>query len=651
MSLDRVNPSNEIGLCEAAEVAPISKLRFETIPFPDESIPGVVARGVSEHVLHHIGMAFDAAGVTCSRPGLSQLLPREDLDRLAVMLQCEPEALSALAGTRSLLEGSKSHQRVQFGDLTVLRANLDLRKRRISPISLQTANYHRVAWLNRLLPYCPESLERLVDVCGHCSSPLEWLRTWGVAVCETCDQEVPASTEAPLPAGLADGYRLFASLMSPLASQRMAARSSLPARLQEESYATLVRLASRIGLVMSDENVANFGQYLLRDMPPADLASVLSTGAEFLFDWPVSFKAAVQARTDALRSDLRAFHKWRLIMRRLGTEKLEGPEQARLILEVFPDLHATFARSFASPEAFYLSHEASQIMGVSNRKLNDAIEAGALELTELPGVRRRRVQLSARHVDHVAQLLRSSPMINSLPGALGLPHYGVEQMVAYDLLEWEPDPAVCVIREWPCLKPVSVETFFITLGAALSTTDAPGDAIPLANASRFIGGREKPWGAVIAAICSGDLPAWRSGPNLDTRDIIVRPDDLKRFNNIEFEPPPTDFPYSRTISKYDCAELLNISSRSVQIVESDLRLAFARSGRADIIDKSAVIDIAQLMASPAEIGRHLGISSWDVACHMKQLGVQKISVGWDRAQLTMMELLPPIRMRVPYPSS
>src|SRR3546814_15918621 len=69
-----------------------------------------------------------------------------------------------------------------FRSAVVYREDILLDRRRISPLTLQTSEHHRAAWLLGLLPYCPLSLERLVDECPNCpGKKLGWRRSWGIA--------------------------------------------------------------------------------------------------------------------------------------------------------------------------------------------------------------------------------------------------------------------------------------------------------------------------------------------------------------------------------------------------------------------------------------------------------------------------------------
>src|SRR3546814_2973609 len=61
----------------------------------------------------------------------------------------------------------------------------------------------------------------------------------------------------------------------------------------------------------------------------------------------------------------------------------------------------------------------------------------------------------------------------------------------------------------------------------------PGTA-PLGTAARRVGGRMKPWGAIVAALLDGSIPYWlASGPNY-ARRIRVRRADMARFDQTDF---------------------------------------------------------------------------------------------------------------------
>ena len=619
----------------------IPRVRFAVDFQDDESIPGMIVRASANHVLHRVGLVFAAAQVNCPYPGHAQLLPRIDLDRLAIAIRADPERMAANAGERiNSTNFGATHQRARFGDLMLLRAHLELARRRIGPVSLRSDDYHRLAWLSKILPYCPQSLERLVDTCSHCTTVLGWTKTWGIGVCESCEDTVLPSAEPSLPRDMADHYRLFAALASPINGERAAARSSLPERLQGLSYATLVRLACRIGLICRDNPIVKCTQHDLDELTPEKLASVVTTGAAMLADWPISFERLVHARANNLRDDREGFQHWRILLRRISVAKSEGEEQSALILEVLPDLKGSFERSFAGSRRYYLPNEAARVLGVPHYAVLRAVDAGAIKTTCLPGITRRRMQLDAEQVDDIGEMVRSVPAIHALPGKLGVPLYGVEQLIDARLIHRECHPGVLAVRDWVCIQKQSLDDLVAGLDGAMQVSAIPGDTTSIRAASRRIGGREKPWAAIIEAILTGRLPNWSGDGSFNVHKVFVRPADMAQFDGIVFTPSGSAFPFSKLISQEDVGELLNIAPKYLPAVQEYFGLQFVEVGRAECANKATVLGIAMQMASSAEIGQQMGVHSRTASTAMRKRAINAVSVGWDRAQLIANGTLP-----------
>jgi len=134
-----------------------------------------------------------------------------------------------------------------FEDLVLSRSRFETRRRRIASIALAAGGRHRVGWMDRLLPYCPETLERLVDSCSECAGPLLWTGAGRIDVCGRCGETVQPSAAAPLPAALAEDYRAFAGLSSPIRGYRLPILAALPVRLAGVPCGTLSRLAFTSG--------------------------------------------------------------------------------------------------------------------------------------------------------------------------------------------------------------------------------------------------------------------------------------------------------------------------------------------------------------------------------------------------------------------
>src|SRR3546814_412480 len=122
--------------------------------------------------------------------------------------------------------------------------------------SLQTSEHHRAAWLLGLLPYCPLSLERLVDECPNCpGKKLGWRRSWGIANCERCGELVPPSSAAPLIPEHIENYRLFADLISFSPERRRLALAQVPAEVQALQPQTPLNCVIRLGAICRPDPV------------------------------------------------------------------------------------------------------------------------------------------------------------------------------------------------------------------------------------------------------------------------------------------------------------------------------------------------------------------------------------------------------------
>lgn len=87
-----------------------------------------------------------------------------------------------------------------------------------------------------------------------------------------------------------------------------------------------------------------------------------------------------------------------------------------------------------------------------------------------------------------------------------LPAIAVEQLVALGLLEHRVDPAVQVLKGDRLLSATSVKAFLTRFDNVPQRYNAPG-WIRLQDAFMGVGGREKPWGPVLASWLSGRLKA------------------------------------------------------------------------------------------------------------------------------------------------
>lgn len=616
------------------------RLRFDLHVKDRESIPGAIAKGVRGHVLVKTRLVLNAAGVDIRHAGYAQLATLDQLERLAFVIRCETALLCANAGERVPPEAGSKSVDLRFGAHRVPRAYMDLNRRRISPLSLIKEDYHRLNWMNLLLPYCPESLERLVSSCMNCGSDLGWHYAKGIGTCEFCDREIPPSNEAALPDGQAGDYRLFANLASPSGRDMAAALAALPQKLQSTAPSTLVRLALQIGGIVQAAPTDSSPTLAVLGLDKPTLAAVISSGAALLRAWPTGLQDWVSARSVELRDDPHALQALHSRLRRLTRR---GPAPAALcdlVIDALPHVRKHAVHSPAVTRRYYLFKEVRRRLGLEAQEIKALREWEGIKFQRVTTSTHQKGQFDADQIDEIAPVFRTSIAFNSCTGRLKLPLYAVEQCCRPGLLEREDHPALLAARSRPSVRAASLTAFHNSLLRARSRGRRRREAVPLSVAVKRIGGRLKPWGSILGALVDRNLDFWLTGNAPTIRSIFVLPTDLAAFERSIDEPADFGIESSATISQADAAEVLNIKSGLLSEVSVDLGIQFRATGRALITSRDTVLRAAAEVAWNAEISWHLGVNFHRVEESLLALDVPRQSSGWCRRYLVKNGILP-----------
>lgn len=362
-------------------------LRFDLGMMDDESIPGAFGRGVRQHVLVRTRLVLKAAGIDIRHAGYTQVASLDQLERLAYVIRCQRPLLCENAGERVLPEAGSKSVDLRFGGHIVPRIYLEFDRRRISPLSLLTSSHHRLNWMNLLLPYCPESLDRLVSSCVKCGSTLGWHYAKGIGTCEFCDREIMPSAETSLPGEQADDYRLFSKLSSPSGRSVAEALNAMPEGLQATAPRTLVRLALQVGGLVQEDFIVTSSRVVVLGLPKPTLAAVISSGTAFLRSWPSGLRKRALTRSDQLRDDPHALQALRARLCRLAIRGRETDDLIDLVIDAVPDVRRHAVHGLSGDRRFYLYNDVRRRLGL------EAPEMKALR--DWKGIKYRRVTTSA----------------------------------------------------------------------------------------------------------------------------------------------------------------------------------------------------------------------------------------------------------------
>jgi hypothetical protein len=619
------------------------RLRFDLEMYYDESVPGAIARGVRDHVLIRTQPVLAAAGVRMKHIGYAQLATSAELERLAHVARCRPEAFVDRAGSRILSIEDGPSIDARFGDLILPRAYLELERRRIGPTSLRSRRHHRINWMNRLLPYCPESLERLVERCATCETSLGWRFALGIGHCEYCGTEIAPSEEPGLPEARREDFTLFAALSCPDGRSGAEARQSLPTVLADAGPGTLVRLALLAGGLVQDKPVKTTSRVAVVDLDAPILASVAAAGAALLRDWPVGFRTWVSDRSEKLRDSPEQFEELRIRLKRLVHARSEAPDLIKLVKLAVPNIEKHKSHGLVHGRRYYLYSDVQRVLGWDAELIRALRNWSGIRFVNVSSAPKNRMgQFDANQIDELATVFRGMVAMNSCTGRFKLPYYAIEQLCGAGLLEWEDHGAVLATTAWYGVRRASVDRLESALINAAESGRRPSDCLPLAVAMKGIGGRTKPWSAVIRSLESGQIQFWISGSKPTSRSLFVRPAGLAPLADVAADMPPLGFKAADTISQLDAAEVLNISAAVLERTRNELDIPFEQKGRALVAPIECVIAVARSLAWAGEISRHLKVGGAQVARIMRQLGIENVANGWCRDTLVLKGLLPPL---------
>lgn len=235
----------------------------------------------------------------------------------------------------------------------------------------------------------------------------------------------------------------------------------------------------------------------------------------------------------------------------------------------------------------------------------------------------------------------NSTVLSGLTFTFMAPTYAIEQMICLGLLPREDDELVQTARGGACVTGGAAQDLADRIVGRRRRTRMPASAVPLRVASRRIGGREKPWGAIFERLRSGDVECWIDGDAPTFRSVMVHPTSLAAFQQVVFrrEDHP-GFPFSPGYAKCEVEEVLNQAlKRSKDLIERG-DLAFGVAGGRHVANCDRVIDLAARIASFAELAAHTGLRYHDAADEMERLGVPRVGASWCRPTLVDHGLIP-----------
>ena len=378
-------------------------------------------------------------------------------------------------------------------------------------------------------------------------------------------------------------------------------------------------------------------------MSPQKVAEIVAVGTELIHDFPYRFRDAVKDQIEQVgwqhQLPLRPLI---ASLRRLGSNDLNRPDQSRLIRQAIPEVFEAKDRALGGLRApVMLFHDIQRLTHIRTEQMNLILKHKALK-TSMNGMGiRSKVQFDAASaLDFIARLKSSVRSVN-FEWQMGIPRYAVEQLVCLQQIQEEIHPAVRLL--WTGLSISNAENYFNDLEGAARIDSAPEHAIPLIRAIRRIGGRYKPWGAVLSAMRSNGFDFWlaeRKSSKPSRRNMpflsraLVLPEAVADFDHVIFDPSafktPTGF-FSKKMTQLDACDVLNLHSKQISLMAASGRLKFEKESRGYVFCAKDVVDLAAEFVPVSELAVRTGVSPYQVGRFMAAYPlVTSVYQGWSR---------------------
>jgi hypothetical protein len=487
-----------------------ASILFPLEPMVDESIRGYLARTADWNCLDSRTDLLRFAGLTYVRRDLS--------DRIAAEITAASDVLGISGGAlRRILNPTigGNPEIVDYFGLPFQRRRFEFKGRRVSPASLARSSHHRARWQIRLLPFCPESWEHLIDQCPSrsCGKPLQWAGCLEVDRCEHCAFDLKLARPVSVPVDLRDALSFVGDLLHPTPAVRASSVARLPPPLNDVAENDLFEVLCAVTRSLTPDHLqpATSEQF--------DTAC-LALGARALLDYPATLdRVAREGREEADEAVLPFFAK----LRRRAKEKA-GIQKALLLSMVdrAETVHYSPVRvpKIREEEGDWTFHRSAVWLGISLSEFSAVVSAGMARPTPRKGGLRDIRWIKPSEVHHLAVALRQRMDPSEIVQSYDLPRAGMEQLVSLGLIEPCSEPIVQLLYPGLQLDRLSVLKFVDSLAEFLNPP-LP-DSIALEDVFHGIGGGEKPWGAIIKAAMSGSVPG----------GLGLEPDGRLRFQRL-----------------------------------------------------------------------------------------------------------------------
>lgn len=553
------------------------QLRWPAKAHTDGSLLGLVVSTAEENLLPDIGNILSMAQLSATNGIGRSMLDSENRRRLAHVLNQPLEVIEQRAhGPAGKIHGMDA---VDFFGARIPAFDLLYDRRRLGSTVDKSGFHHRAIWQMIHLPATDIGGVAITDRCASCGAKLGWRYAphgWacakyhlqrpgnlgdGVAGPYDCADLGAGANDAPatVPQADLDAIAPLARLLDPRPEIHEAVRDALHPDLRGMDRGVVFYLGMKLGRAVALEG----GGVRLRRAASAPFdegMAALVTGSTIIQEWPDGVGRLVAEKAELGHERAMAAV---AAVRRVCHGESAWPEHREVVTAAMPAIvnghYQEVVRRVADDAVD--GRAAAAIIGIRANNLVHLVRAEQLVPVIARGTAKIHGSFGKADVERVAAVVKDSCEATRVVEEFGITLHGVEQLVCERLLTHADHPAVRALH--PKLRVTLSSYDHLLADLEGGTTELPA-AVPVVTLRRAvlrIGGREKPWAAIVRALRDGVLPYRMALPSGCLVDRIAVEDgpELRRvldsrFDRVEHQA----FPFATRMRQRDAIELLNI---------------------------------------------------------------------------------------------
>ena len=615
------------------------QVRRAATTIPGASLRGLVFDACYNNKIEHTFALLKHFGM----PNRNRVLVSEsdhlDTANLAVALRIDEQEIVS----RRYPECGRGHRK--FYGVHVLKTRIEDRVRRFSPAAIINGILHHPATHElRDIPFSTVGWDILQETCPCIDKGVRqgWITTNGSSRCHSCGGDLGKIDAIVVSDELRASLKLIAGIVDPDLDARLESTAMLPSALRSTDLTLLYDMIMNITRVYTGD----------RSTSELELATTrtaaMARACDAVLEWPRGLP--VNGRIDDTVPHIQDWIRRNYPMLDLCNQDSEGetniPGDVCSTAKVHSGIRYALSGSVGRITSSMVSGlTAARIANIDVQALREAWDNG--RLTQHVWVQKG-IRVPAYDPAEVARLapeLRVDIARRQAGSFLGMPLYGVEQLIALEILAPKaPKPGFNQ-------SGTHIQAAKQLVERVEATASSVKDPISFVDAIRHVSGRMKPWGAAFAAMLDGtiEFAIERKHSKPLVGRVVVSTAAIPLITALsETSKPPVSVHYADVWSQADALECLNANPKSPPAPLAGI----ASTGQNPKLYRvTEVLERAALGVTTADLGRRSGLGVMRVLKLLDEQSVPLIASGlWERIaaeELIMNRLVELQRMHDP----